>query len=348
MATADAELIIQSLSRLKVSTRLKPLLISFFDTKTSIDGAQEVQATIRECSSLAENVLLRVVIKALPADGSSNKRLLNQNGTLNLQAFAPPTCDDPQGLSLTSSSQQLNIYSSPTHQLTNTPTHQLLNSSTPQLSSPHLTTPHHTSPHHTSPHLTTSHHSPPIKQLKLCLEYFVASKGLHHSAVGVYNELQTIDHLQHFEKSFGDLKAATTLDALCVSLSASPQVAEGGVLLGVGMGLVLVEQLLWCLCPPEFVPPTRLLKDLLSCAELQQLLGPSLLGIIQVYYQLIMLIFILQSIQVLCGLPIGINLRNVVWHGFCNSSEIHPAYATFLIVIVHTLYVVCTSHHFPI
>jgi hypothetical protein len=48
------------------------------------------------------------------------------------------------------------------------------------------------------------------------------------------------------------------------------------------MGLVLVEQLLWCLCPPEFVPPTRLFKDLLSCPELQQILGPSLLGIIQV------------------------------------------------------------------
>lgn len=129
------------------------------------------------------------------------------------------------------------------------------------------------------------------------------------------------------------------------------------------MGLVVVEQILWCLCPPEFVPPTRLFKDLLSCPELQQILGPALLGVIQVYTVPLLLRFISFPFpphflppyfyspsalfsnsyyyQVLCGLPIGINLRNVIWHGFCHSVEIHPAYATFLLVLIHTLYVVC-------
>jgi hypothetical protein len=95
--------------------------------------------------------------------------------------------------------------------------------------------------------------------------------------------LHTKNYLLHFEQSFEKLKVRSTLDALNLSLPSNSQVQEGGVLLGVGMGLIVVEQLLWCLCPPEFVPPTRLFKDLLSCPELQKILGPSLLGIIQVF-----------------------------------------------------------------
>lgn len=106
------------------------------------------------------------------------------------------------------------------------------------------------------------------------LAYFIVTKELHHNALHIHEEIKTKKTI-HFEQSFSKLSATNIYTALCDTSGES-------LLLGIGMGLVLVEQILWCLCPPSFIPPTRLFKDLLACNELQHILGPHLLGIIKV------------------------------------------------------------------
>lgn len=60
--------------------------------------------------------------------------------------------------------------------------------------------------------------------------------------------------------------------------------------------------------------PPPLIRDLLQTAEMEELLGGSL--------------FLLQ---VIIGSPRALNLRNIVWHGFVASHELHPGFYWFLL-----------------
>lgn len=64
-----------------------------------------------------------------------------------------------------------------------------------------------------------------------------------------------------------------------------------------------------------------MLKDLLSSKELTSLLG-------------IDIIFILNAF---IGSPRGMNLRNVIWHGFINPDEFDHHYNIFIIVLIYSI-----------
>ncbi|KAK9710391.1 hypothetical protein K7432_008441 [Basidiobolus ranarum] len=64
-----------------------------------------------------------------------------------------------------------------------------------------------------------------------------------------------------------------------------------------------------------------LLKDLLQSDILRTLLGGDLLLIM----------------RVLMGTPKGMNIRNLVWHGFVNSDEMYPGYCIFIHYLIRTI-----------
>ena len=67
------------------------------------------------------------------------------------------------------------------------------------------------------------------------------------------------------------------------------------------------------------LPPGALLRDLLAAAPVRRALGAD-------YAFLATL---------LCGVPCGLNLRNVAWHGFAAPHELAPAHAALLRALVH-------------
>ncbi|XP_064403083.1 endoplasmic reticulum membrane-associated RNA degradation protein-like isoform X1 [Halichondria panicea] len=64
-----------------------------------------------------------------------------------------------------------------------------------------------------------------------------------------------------------------------------------------------------------------LLRDLLATEEMEQALGHTA-------------VFILRCV---IGPPTGLNLRNIVWHGFFSYSEIPPQYSVFILVLAASL-----------
>ncbi|XP_042205058.1 endoplasmic reticulum membrane-associated RNA degradation protein-like isoform X2 [Homarus americanus] len=61
-----------------------------------------------------------------------------------------------------------------------------------------------------------------------------------------------------------------------------------------------------------------LLRDLLVTEELQEILGPTRV----------------QVLRVLLGSVLGINLRNIAWHGFLSPCEANPAFVATIIIIL--------------
>ncbi|KAI2544653.1 ER membrane associated RNA degradation, partial [Homo sapiens] len=58
-----------------------------------------------------------------------------------------------------------------------------------------------------------------------------------------------------------------------------------------------------------------LLRDLLSSEELAQVFSQSVMNVLKVFV----------------GSPCGLNLRNVLWHGFASPEEIPPKYCSMMI-----------------
>nr|CAD7417704.1 unnamed protein product [Timema poppensis] len=69
----------------------------------------------------------------------------------------------------------------------------------------------------------------------------------------------------------------------------------------------------------ETVP--SLLRDLLATQELKDILGST-----QIVFM-----------QVLIGTPLGLNLRNIVWHGFPRPEEIKDHFVTTLLITVASI-----------
>eukprot|EP01087_Luapelamoeba_hula_P021337 TRINITY_DN7430_c0_g1_i1.p1 TRINITY_DN7430_c0_g1~~TRINITY_DN7430_c0_g1_i1.p1 ORF type:complete len:955 (-),score=147.02 TRINITY_DN7430_c0_g1_i1:27-2891(-) len=67
--------------------------------------------------------------------------------------------------------------------------------------------------------------------------------------------------------------------------------------------------------------PMRI-NDLLAMPVLKSLYGPDA-------------VFLLRA---LIGPPTGINLRNLCWHGFFDTSDFHPSYVDFLLVLIASLH----------
>ncbi|XP_078226616.1 endoplasmic reticulum membrane-associated RNA degradation protein isoform X7 [Callithrix jacchus] len=60
-----------------------------------------------------------------------------------------------------------------------------------------------------------------------------------------------------------------------------------------------------------------LLRDLLASEELAQIFGQSVMNVLKVFI----------------GSPCGLNLRNVLWHGFASPEEIPPKYCSMMILL---------------
>ncbi|XP_028905344.1 endoplasmic reticulum membrane-associated RNA degradation protein isoform X6 [Ornithorhynchus anatinus] len=60
-----------------------------------------------------------------------------------------------------------------------------------------------------------------------------------------------------------------------------------------------------------------LLRDLLSSQELSEIFGPSVMDLLRVFI----------------GSPNGLNLRNILWHGFASPQEIPPKYCSTLLLL---------------
>ncbi|XP_072500048.1 endoplasmic reticulum membrane-associated RNA degradation protein isoform X3 [Notamacropus eugenii] len=60
-----------------------------------------------------------------------------------------------------------------------------------------------------------------------------------------------------------------------------------------------------------------LLRDLLVSKELAEVFGPSVMNILRVFI----------------GSPCGLNLRNILWHGFASPQEIPPKYCSMLVLL---------------
>uniref|UniRef100_G1P917 ER membrane associated RNA degradation n=1 Tax=Myotis lucifugus TaxID=59463 RepID=G1P917_MYOLU len=71
-----------------------------------------------------------------------------------------------------------------------------------------------------------------------------------------------------------------------------------------------------------------LLRDLLASAELAQVFGRSVMDILTVFV----------------GSPRGLNLRNVLWHGFASPQEIPPKYCSMLVLLTAGLGQLLEAH----
>ncbi|XP_010329602.2 endoplasmic reticulum membrane-associated RNA degradation protein isoform X2 [Saimiri boliviensis] len=60
-----------------------------------------------------------------------------------------------------------------------------------------------------------------------------------------------------------------------------------------------------------------LLRDLLASEELAQIFGQSVMNVLKVFV----------------GSPCGLNLRNILWHGFASPEEIPPKYCSMMILL---------------
>lgn len=65
-----------------------------------------------------------------------------------------------------------------------------------------------------------------------------------------------------------------------------------------------------------------LLRDLINTQELHDAIGSDVLILL---------------LHILTGTPHGLNLRNLVWHGFPRSGEIHPALVSSLIILMFSI-----------
>ncbi|XP_051020274.1 LOW QUALITY PROTEIN: endoplasmic reticulum membrane-associated RNA degradation protein [Acomys russatus] len=60
-----------------------------------------------------------------------------------------------------------------------------------------------------------------------------------------------------------------------------------------------------------------LLRDLLACAELAQVFGHAVMDVLRVFI----------------GSPCGLNLRNVLWHGFASPQDVPPKYCSAMLLL---------------
>lgn len=75
-------------------------------------------------------------------------------------------------------------------------------------------------------------------------------------------------------------------------------------------------------------PVPSLLRDLLETEELEKVLGDSLL-------------FLIKSI---IGPPTGLNLRNIIWHGFISIREYETSFNSYLFILFFTTLKVISEH----
>ncbi|XP_041353424.1 endoplasmic reticulum membrane-associated RNA degradation protein-like isoform X2 [Gigantopelta aegis] len=124
-----------------------------------------------------------------------------------------------------------------------------------------------------------------------------------------------INHYSHFLTWTGNIKLFEDCFKLLVSESPSEDV----------LGLLLVTSGLERALGDVFLLRGRqcpsMLKDLLVTQQLLDIFGP----------------VVIQTLRVLIGLPISLNLRNLVWHGFPTPGEIPPRFACFLLLLVPSL-----------
>ncbi|XP_072878346.1 endoplasmic reticulum membrane-associated RNA degradation protein isoform X3 [Chlorocebus sabaeus] len=71
-----------------------------------------------------------------------------------------------------------------------------------------------------------------------------------------------------------------------------------------------------------------LLRDLLASEELAQVFGQSVMNVLKVFV----------------GSPCGLNLRNVLWHGFASPEEVPPKYCSMMMLLAAGLGQLLTSY----
>ncbi|XP_076977017.1 endoplasmic reticulum membrane-associated RNA degradation protein isoform X2 [Tamandua tetradactyla] len=104
-----------------------------------------------------------------------------------------------------------------------------------------------------------------------------------------------------FPEIFDDLKSlqSTAISLSLMKLSSCLERALGDVFLLIGKE-----------CP-------FLLRDLLASEELAQVFGQSVMNVLKVFV----------------GSPCGLNLRNILWHGFASPQEIPPKYCSMMLLM---------------
>ncbi|GAM21116.1 hypothetical protein SAMD00019534_042910 [Acytostelium subglobosum LB1] len=80
---------------------------------------------------------------------------------------------------------------------------------------------------------------------------------------------------------------------------------------------------------PPVIPMGRMLRDILEDPVLQRSIGPELLW----------------TLRVIIGPPIGMNLRNVLWHGFISPGELDLSMVILMLVILHSMIIQVQTWH---
>ena len=99
---------------------------------------------------------------------------------------------------------------------------------------------------------------------------------------------------------------------------------------------VELERLLRCVhaaaATADAAPPGALLRDLLAAPPVRHALGADCAFLA----------------TLLCGVPCGLNLRNVAWHGFAAPHELAPAHAALLRTLADTAHAWLVAHTAPL
>lgn len=99
----------------------------------------------------------------------------------------------------------------------------------------------------------------------------------------------------------------------------------------IGEATAEIEQALASLCIGRAPLVPRVLRDILALPELEEVLGPDRLFFV----------------KLLMGPPVGLNLRNVYWHGFLSPGEVPCAYASVLEALLTSLLMLASEGTTP-